>query len=458
MGKSAGRLSKRAKHTKPFNPSWKNQLTDKFLLKVGCITLIFQLILYFVSYFVGGNKIFDFMFIRDAKFDDLANGIVQNDYFFSPQLLEIKGFSQVASPPMIFMWDIYRLFVKTDSALLLSLLMTYFILIVLFWFLTRNYLVTFFLMTLHPILFVFARGNPDMWVIILTCIAGFFMFRWKPIPLAIVFGLMGALKFPYLIFGLIFLLRKDMKSLLIQALTTVFVFLLPLNNRPWGTFEQIRVFNGIVANYFQDYVIGDGGTLYNVSLFGLEKSVAYLLMITKLDSVEYASQLSNKVVVVHLFSIVILTLILVLIPFISYLSSHSLVVKQNQVSPLKQDLNLVFFFLLVMVVCMYPQISAEYRLAQMVISVGLLYRARSQFLEFRSNIILLMASFLPKHFFQINYSEIGVVVTLSSFVTPILIIVLMIRAQLYLTRNSFYSDFLRGILPSHWLGRSTQSQ
>lgn len=458
MGKSTRKSSKRIKQTKILNSSWKSPATDRFLLKVASVSLIIQLLFYSVSHFIGGNKIFDFMFIGNAKFDDLKVGIALNEYYFAPQLLEIKGFSSVASPPMIFMWDIYELFVKTDSAALLSILVTYLILVVSIWTLTRNYVVTFFLITMHPILFVFARGNPDMWVIILTCIAGFFIIRWKSIPLAIIFGLMGALKFPYILFGLIFLLRKDMKSLLIQALTTTLVFLLPLNNRPWGTFTQLKVFNGIVPNYFQDYVIGDGGSLYNVSLFGLEKSLAYLLVGTKLNSFEYASQLARKVVTVNLLSIAVLTLVLLLIPLFSHMRARNSFIERNQIPPAKQDLNLVFFFLLVTIECVYPQISAEYRLAQMVILVALLYKVRSQFLEVRINVILLVAIFLPKHFFQIIFSGIGTTVTLSSFLTPILIITLMIRAQMFLARHSFYTDFLSKIVPLRRLGTTAQSQ
>jgi UDP-glucose 4-epimerase len=53
------------------------------------------------------------------------------------------------------------------------------------------------------------------------------------------------------------------------------VFFLPLFGKPWGIMEQINVFNTMVARYYQQYVIGDAGMMFNVSLFGLEKPLMY---------------------------------------------------------------------------------------------------------------------------------------------------------------------------------------
>ena len=424
---------------------WSNPNTKKLFKQIGIFSIAAQVFFYLLSQLGAGYQLFNYMFLSTGRFDDLRNGIVQNKYFFSPELLDIKGFASVASPPMIFMWRIYEFFVKTESALLVSLIFTFLVSVLVIWLATRDIYATIFLSTMHPILFAFARANPDMWVLIATCIAGIALIRGKNWVVAVMFGLMSALKFPFLLFGLIFLFRKDFKNLALQGVVTVVAFFIPLFAKPWGLMEQINVFNTIVARYYQDYVIGDAGMMFNVSLFGLEKPLLYLLQGNNLITVSQAQDVAVAALTLQLVSLILISVLLLVIPVYHHKKSNK--VANNQLSSSQEtDLYLVFFLFLALLECLFPQIAAEYRLAQLVVIVALLFSVKSRFLENRFNLVILALVFLPKHFLVITFPA-GVthVVTISSLISPVLLIILAFRIQKYLSINGFYLPLLNRI-------------
>ena len=424
---------------------WSNPNTKKLFKQIGIFSIAAQVFFYLLSQLGAGYQLFNYMFLSTGRFDDLRNGIVQNKYFFSPELLDIKGFASVASPPMIFMWRIYEFFVKTESALLVSLILTFLVLVFVIWLATRDIYATIFLSTMHPILFAFARANPDMWVLIATCIAGIALIRGKNWIVAVIFGLMSALKFPFLLFGLIFLFRKDYKNLALQAIVTIVAFLSPLTMKPWGILDQINVFNVILARYYQSYIIGDAGMLFNVSLFGLEKPLLYLLQGNNLITVSQAQDVAVAALTLQLVSLILISVLLLAVPIYHHKRSNK--VSSNQLSSSQEtDLYLVFFLFLALLECLFPQIAAEYRLAQLVVIVALLFSVKSRFLENRFNLIVLVLVFLPKHFLVISFpAGVANIVTISSLISPVLLTILAFRIQKYLSINGFYLPLLNRI-------------
>ena len=424
---------------------WSNPNTKKLFKQIGIFSIAAQVFFYLLSQLGAGYQLFSYMFLSTGRFDDLRNGIVQNKYFFSPELLDIKGFASVASPPMIFMWRIYEFFVKTESALLVSLIFTFLVLVLVIWLATRDVYATIFLSTMHPILFAFARANPDMWVLIATCVAGIALIRGKNWVVAVMFGLMSALKFPFLLFGLIFLFRKDFKNLALQGVITIVAFFIPLFAKPWGLMEQINVFNTIVARYYQDYVIGDAGMMFNVSLFGLEKPLLYLLQGDKLVTASQAQDVAIAALTLQLVSLILISILLLAIPIYHHKRSNKVLSDQLSSSQ-ETDLYLVFFLFLALLECLFPQIAAEYRLAQLVVIVALLFSVKSRFLENRFNLIILVLVFLPKHFLVISFpAGVANIVTISSLISPVLLVILAFRIQKYLSSNGFYSPLLNRI-------------
>jgi len=423
--------------------SWANPGTAKFIKKVSIVSIAAQVLLYLYSQYLGGYKILTYMFFSAGKFDDLRNGVIQNKYFFDPELLKIKGFASVASPPMVLIWRVYQFFVNSEAKLLISIVATYAVLVLLFWLITKNAYATIVLATLHPILFTFARGNPDMWVLILICIAGMGFIRGRNWLVAIAFGLMSALKFPYLLFGIIFLMKKDFKNLALQIAVTATAFLLPLNARPWGTLEQIRVFNGIVAKYYQGYVVADGGLLFNISLFGFEKPLLYLFKGKGMDSIAKAHDVAITALELQVVSLIALLLMLLAIP-IFYQLKNEVIIRNVTKASADTELYLVFFLFLAVVECLYPQVAAEYRLAQLVVIIALLFKVKSGFLENRWYLVTLGLICLPKHFMVLGFpAGVANITTISSLITPLLLVLLAFQIQIYLSKNAFYSPFLK---------------
>jgi hypothetical protein len=422
--------------------NWSNPHTKKLFKQIGIFSIASQVLLYLFSQYGAGYQLFYYLFVGNGRADDLRNGILDNRYYFSPKLLEIPGFASVASPPMVFLWQIYEYFVKTEFAFWASLIFTYLILVYFIWKITRNIYATMFLSTLHPVLFAFARGNPDMWVLIATGIAGIALIRGKNWVVAVMFGLMSALKFPFLLFGLIFIMRRDFKNLALQAVVTIAAFLLPLTAKPWSIPDQINVFNVIVARYYQAYVIGDAGMLFNVSLFGLGKPLMYLLQGNSLLTADQARDVAIAALTVQIISLILLAVLLLAVPVYQRIKSSNPSINQTSSSS-ETDLYLVFFLLLALLQCLFPQIAAEYRLAQLVVIVALLYSVKSRFLENRLNLILLTLIFLPKHFLVISFpAGVANILTISSLISPVLLIVLAFRIQSYLSHNGFFAPIL----------------
>jgi hypothetical protein len=422
--------------------NWSNPKTKKLFKEIGIFSVASQVLLYLYSQYGAGFQLFNYMFIGNGRVDDLRNGILDNRYYFGPQLLKTESFSSVASPPMVFLWQIYEYFVKTEFALWASLVLTYLVLVYFIWKVTRSLYATIFFSTLHPVVFAFARGNPDMWVLIATCIAGIALIRGKNWVVAVMFGLMSALKFPFLLFGLIFIMRKDLKNLALQGVVTIAAFLLPLTGKPWSIPDQINVFNVIVARYYQGYVIGDAGMLFNVSLFGLEKPLMYLLQGNTLLTADQARDVAIAALTVQIVSLILLSVLLLAVPVYQRIKISKTSDKQFKSSS-ETDLYLVFFLFLALLQCLFPQIAAEYRLAQLVVIVALLYSVKSRFLENRLNLIFLTLIFLPKHFLVISFpAGVANIVTVSSLISPVLLIVMAFRIQSYLSHNGFFASIL----------------
>jgi hypothetical protein len=145
---------------------------------------------------------------------------------------------------------------------------------------------------------------------------------------------------------------------------------------------------------------------------------------------------------VQIISLILLSVLLLAIPVYQRIKTSKSLDKQHSSSS-ETDLYLVFFLFLALLQCLFPQIAAEYRLAQLVVIVALLYSVRSRFLEDRTNLILMTLIFLPKHFLVITFpAGVANIVTISSLITPVLLTILAFRIQKYLSSNGFYSPLL----------------
>jgi hypothetical protein len=189
-------------------------------------------------------------------------------------------------------------------------------------------------------------------------------------------------------------------------------------------------------------VIGDAGMMFNVSLFGLEKPLMYLLQGNSLLTVDQARDVAITALTVQIVSLILLSVLLLAVPVYQRIKTSKS--SNTQISSSSEtDLYLVFFLFLALLQCIFPQIAAEYRLAQLVVIVALLYSVRSRFLENRLNLIILALIFLPKHFLVISFpAGVANILTISSLISPVLLIVLAFRIQSYLSHNGFFAPIL----------------
>ena len=203
-----------------------------------------------------------------------------------------------------------------------------------------------------------------------------------------------------------------------------------------------NAFNVIVARYYQGYVIGDAGMLFNVSLFGLEKPLMYLLQGNSLLTADQARDVAIAALTVQIVSLFLLSVLLLAVPVYKRIRISKTLDKQFKSSS-ETDLYLVFFLLLALLQCLFPQTAAEYRLAQLAIIIALLYSVKSRFLENRFNLIVLTLIFLPKHFLVISFpAGVANILTISSLISPVLLIVMAFRIQSYLSHNGFFAPIL----------------
>jgi hypothetical protein len=168
----------------------------------------------------------------------------------------------------------------------------------------------------------------------------------------------------------------------------------------------------------------------------------YLLQGNSLLTADQARDVAIAALTVQIVSVILLSVLLLAVPVYHRVKNSK--ASDNQISSSSEtDLYLVFFLFLALLQCLFPQIAAEYRLAQLVVIVALLYSVRSRFLENRLNLILLTLIFLPKHFLVISFpAGVANIATISSLISPVLLIVMAFRIQSYLSHNGFFAPIL----------------
>lgn len=402
------------------------------------ISFLTTVSLFLIGYFLNiGYDIVTFLYIGKGKFDDFINGVVQAHAYFSPELLNIEGFGQVASPITIAYYGLFQPFVYSMSRVYLVLALLFIIYAFILFKILESYKVTALLLISYPILYLFGRGNPDILAgIVLATICLKFALENKKNRVKseldvskstlILFGILGAIKFPYLLFGIVFVILPILNRKMEQALrrsviffgSCILAFVLPLLFKPWPVVTQVKVFKGIVDQYNFDYVIGDAGLLHNSSLFGTLKFIFYFYSERNILNVQEARQLSGEILSVYY----ILIFVLILSLLISFLPK----IKGRFEWKFSSELLL---FAAGFIIITAP-VSADYRLALFIPPLALMIREGNQFLTFQ-NWSFLILLFSPKHFFHkvFDFHEPGV--TLNTLLNGPIIILLLVRISLH---------------------------
>jgi len=377
-----------------------------------------------------GYDFFKFLFISPGRFDDFINGVIQAQLYFSPELLTKVGFSQVASPITITYYLFWQNFVHSFKDVYIVLIILWLFYVYLLKKLSKNLVLSILLGFTYPILYLFGRGNPDIFAGFIMMLAFICVLNKYRTLAYILFGVLAAIKIPYILFGIVYLLssrgfKRISKNTIVLFSSFAFFFFIPLVQRPWSVSSQLVVFNRIVDQYFSDYVVGDAGLLHNSSLFGALKSLVYLTNIPDITTVVEARDFSSTLITIHYMLIAILAIFLI----VYWL-------KNKWTFPYIPEKNLpVAFYLTGLGSVWLPQISADYRLALLIPCIALLWRTDSKILNDKLCVLLTFLLLLPKHFlyWKFSFHESGV--TINTLMNGVILGVIFVRIYLFLIKE-----------------------
>lgn len=157
------------------------------------------------------------------------------------------------------------------------------------------------------------------------------------------------------------------------------------------------------GRYVEDYIVGEGGTMLNNSLFGLIKFSLYSIF-----DFERANALSTEYYnkIARYWQL----------PYLALTIFASIIWRKDKLTIV--SLALILFNLL------YP-ISADYRL--MVLSIPMILMLISGYEKWKLELFLLLLIVIPKHLIWFRLTELNINFTLTSVLTPLLMLGLFIR-------------------------------
>jgi len=375
-------------------------------------------------------------FLEADKFSDFIATISIAQFYYSPVLAtpELVGFSQPIGPPLIHYYltlkEIFpSLFAarfvdvpKTPIALYLAAL-TLFLFILVFK-IFQNFTVALLVFFSYPVLFVFFRGNPDIFLCVLFALFILANFHNKSIISIVLLSLMIAIKAPLAIFLVIYVLQGKWLRLFQGFCFSIIFFIGGLILQPYNLFTQISNFKLVTSHYIRDYVLGDGGTLFNNSYFGLIKSSAYLFRGGEVLNAYEREQMNNFIIATYPLALTILFTLLLLVLFFDFKQKKFLFISRFQIL-VKTDWT-AYVFPLTILYILIPNVSAVYRLIFLIPAYGLLFRTKNDLITNRNFNILFGLLMIPKEFLFIQDKlQILGNFTISSIINPLLLICLL---------------------------------
>lgn len=404
-------------------------------------SFIIQIIFYVISLFGIGYPLIDFLFLGTGAYGDLVDGLVLTPIYYAPELANMPTFSQPNSPTTILFYRFLRAIFPSLSVtngnlinwsmVILIIFVVALVSIYLLFKLSRSLMVAILLGTSFPMLFSFGRANPDMFCFVLLCSYLLAVKKRNYRYATILVALMGAIKLPFLIFSLLLVQASKVKLWLFSLILCGFFFYAPLTFFPYGFRDQVKSVSAVASHYHRDYALGEGGSLFNNSLFGLLKLTFYLLGINTQNDGLTQVESNNLLVRIHLI-IVSLTLSGVLILLI--LKRETL---QKNFKKSRDDQVLLLSSILGSLAILLPFVSSAYRLTILLPTFALTFNSKTLGKEFlKTNSLLIALILLPKSIIQFTFQETFLARhLLDSIVNPFLIVLICVLSILQLIKG-----------------------
>jgi hypothetical protein len=348
------------------------------------------------GYFGGGYPLTHFL-IERGRFDDFFNSVN-----LARQLPSAES-SYILSPGTIFIFRMIDSSIADYAFLAYNAAVIYILWSALtdFKLSTNNKVGVLFT---YPLVFAVCRGNAELltFSLLLKSLAQLHQGNLRGALTILLISMY--IKPTSAIWLIVFPAIKVMKEwrVLVFFAYAISVSILQIDSNPILFFDK---YGSMLKNYELAYVFGSGGDLFNNSLWGLIKSVAYYdVILDKAHGVSIKQLFRFQLFLVALMTIVIF-----------YLLAKSY----------RKDL-VIFSAALALIPTLISPVSPDYRLVYFIVPlVFLLKKAGLSKLDWLlgSNVLLILA---PKHFIQFTHITDGNVITIQSLANPVLLVVLII--------------------------------
>ena len=212
-----------------------------------------------------------------SRFSDFTMAIFYNPIFFDPLLLTREPPFDYAMTPALAVF--YRLIDPKSWTIVLIFLN--FLSIIAFTSVIRKLVKVdkyYFLILINcfPIFFCVMRGGADLWLLVISTKIMLELKNKRKYSPGLLLGLLIAFKPHFAVFGLAFLLRKDVRAIIVTFFSSITFFmgsLLILGK--YSIAQQLNVIAGLSSNYQNTYAIGDGGLMWDNGIVGFQKVIFY---------------------------------------------------------------------------------------------------------------------------------------------------------------------------------------
>ena len=215
----------------------------------------------------------------NGRFSDFTMAIFYNPIFFDPELLTREPPFDYAMTPALAVF--YRLIDPANwliTLIFLNILSIVAFTSVIRKLVTVDKLYLLLLINCFPIFFCVMRGGADLWLLVITSKILLELQNKKKYSPGLLLGLLMAFKPHFAVFGLVFLLRRDFRAIVLTFVSFITCFigsLLILGKHSLA--QQIYVIAGLSKNYQNTSAVGDGGLMWDNGLVGLQKIFYYTL-------------------------------------------------------------------------------------------------------------------------------------------------------------------------------------
>jgi len=215
----------------------------------------------------------------NSRFSDFTMAIFYNPIFFDPELLTREPPFDYAMTPALAVF--YRLIDPANwliTLIFLNILSIVAFTSVIRKLVTVDKLYLLLLINCFPIFFCVMRGGADLWLLVITSKILLELQNKNKYSPGLLLGLLMAFKPHFAVFGLVFLLRRDFRAIVLTFVSFITCFigsLLILGKHSLA--QQIYVIAGLSKNYQNSYAVGDGGLMWDNGFVGLQKIFYYTL-------------------------------------------------------------------------------------------------------------------------------------------------------------------------------------